>query len=43
MRYGTGIYRYNDVSFGAEGDEGAALEAAAPEIVAASEVAVIEA
>jgi len=42
---GTGIYRYNDVDFGAEPDAGAgALQAApAPEVAAASEVAVIEA
>jgi DNA-directed RNA polymerase subunit beta' len=41
---GTGIYRYNDVDFGPEPEAGAAaVEAAVPEIVAASEAAVIEA
>ncbi|HEU4881491.1 MAG TPA: DNA-directed RNA polymerase subunit beta', partial [Longimicrobium sp.] len=40
---GTGIYRYNDVDFSAQGEAGAAVEAAAPAIVAASEAAVIEA
>ncbi|HEU0300853.1 MAG TPA: hypothetical protein VFR37_15430, partial [Longimicrobium sp.] len=41
---GTGIYRYNDVMFGAEAEEAAAAAAAAaPEVVAADEVAVIEA
>jgi DNA-directed RNA polymerase subunit beta' len=39
----TGIYRYNDVDFGPEPEAGAAAAAAAPEIVAASEVATIEA
>jgi DNA-directed RNA polymerase subunit beta' len=40
---GTGIYRYNDVDFGPAPEAGAAAVAAAPEIVAASEVATIEA
>ncbi|HET7230861.1 MAG TPA: hypothetical protein VFJ16_12705, partial [Longimicrobium sp.] len=41
---GTGIYRYNEVEFGPEGEEGAEVDAAvAAEIVAASEAAVITA
>jgi DNA-directed RNA polymerase subunit beta' len=38
---GTGIYRYEDVSFGA--DDAPASAPAAPEVVAASETAVIQA
>ena len=40
---GTGIYRYNDVDFGAQPEAGApaAEPAAAPEVAAASEVATI--
>ena len=40
---GTGIYRYNDVDFGPAPEAGAVAEAAAPAVVAASEVATIEA
>jgi DNA-directed RNA polymerase subunit beta' len=40
---GTGIYRYNDVEFGPEATGAAGAPAAAPEIVAASEVATVEA
>jgi DNA-directed RNA polymerase subunit beta' len=41
---GTGIYRYNDVEFGPEGEEGAgAQDDAVPAVVAASEAAVITA
>jgi len=39
---GTGIYRYEDVGFGPVGAEGA-VEAAAPELVAASETATVQA
>jgi DNA-directed RNA polymerase subunit beta' len=40
---GTGIYRYNDVEFGPEATGAAGAPAAAPEVVAASEVATVEA
>jgi DNA-directed RNA polymerase subunit beta' len=41
---GTGIYRYNDVGFGAEGAETAgAQDDAAPVVVAASEAATVTA
>jgi DNA-directed RNA polymerase subunit beta' len=39
---GTGIYRYEDVDFGPEGAEGV-VEAPAPELVAASETATVQA
>jgi DNA-directed RNA polymerase subunit beta' len=41
---GTGIYRYNDVNFGAEGADAAGVQdAAAPVVVAASEAATVTA